>query len=181
MRERLSTLIDGARSLDGLEVERLDPLECADVLCDRSTLAVLLSRHERFALRRQSGSTPSRARQLRGLVDLYEDRMSREDCDEEGVEERAATLESHGDGPATLVAFPRFSRAQVLSMALNNAPVPAGITRHIISGGRALRVNLSLDCLSAELTLPQAIQALDGHLASLHPRHYQEPTVLFDS
>jgi hypothetical protein len=61
------------------------------------------------------------------------------------------------------------------------ALIPAGITRHVILCGRALRVNLPLELLDGSRTLEEANALLQDHLSGLQPRVYQEPTILFDS
>lgn len=106
--------------------------------------------------------------------------MVREDCEPESAEEHAKRLHESGGGPLTLLAFPLFSRSSVVAMAMQNTPIPAGITRHIVAGGRALRVNLPLEILSLG-SLDEANAALATHLESLQPRLYREPTILFDS
>ncbi|GAC1319465.1 MAG: hypothetical protein NVS2B16_16060 [Chloroflexota bacterium] len=177
----LSEFLPRAATIGGVEVARLHPLEAGDALRDASTLAVLLDRNERVVLRRQPNAGTARMDQLCALVALYEERMAREDCDPDAVEERATILQGQGDGPVTFVAFPTFLRSHVVAMATEGCLVPAGITRHIILGGRALRINLPLTVLDGSRSLSDANQAFERHLATLHPRHYEEPTVLFDS
>lgn len=172
-------LLGGAKNIPGVEVEVLSPLAAPDALAETSTLAVLLDKKEHYLLRRTS-ETPLRSHQLRQLVDLYEERMVREDCDPEGTEEHAKRLHKSAGHPVALLAFPPISRARVVAMAMQDTPIPAGITRHIVVGGRALRVNLPLEILSLE-TLDAANTALAAHLQGLHPRLYREPTILFDS
>jgi hypothetical protein len=64
---------------------------------------------------------------------------------------------------------------------MGNALIPAGITRHIILSGRALRVNLPLEYLGGTQSAEEANGALQRHLRALAPRTYTEPTILFDS
>ena len=178
----LPELLSHAELIPGVDVESLPPLATADALLSGDTLAVLLDRRERFALvrTRQPGSlrVSSRADQLRHLVDIYEEGLSRVDCDPDGVEERAHGLWAH---TGVLVAFPPFSRSQVVAIAVGGALIPAGITRHVILGGRALRVNVPLDLLSGSLDLEASDKQLREHLSALQPRLYTEPTILYDS
>jgi hypothetical protein len=116
---------------------------------------------------------------LRTFVDLYEHSLTRVDCNHRAIEDQARAQAAGGE-PVALIAFPPITRGQVVGMAMEDLRIPAGITRHIILGGRALRVNLPLDVL-ALTDLDRANEALAHHLAVLHPRVYQEPTVLFDS
>jgi hypothetical protein len=114
------------------------------------------------------------------LVNLYEAEMDRLDCNADEVEARAHNFTRDHESRA-LIAFPRFSRSQVVSMAMEDALIPAGITRHIILSGRALRVNLPLEYLEGSLSAREAERALQVHLSRLTPRTYTEPTILFDS
>jgi hypothetical protein len=176
----LIDIVQGAGAIRGVEITPLAPLEACDALQTSTTLAVLLGRTERHRLSHRSDSGTSRADQLRQLIDLYERHMTRLDCDHDEIEERALALSVQVDGP-TLVAFPPFTRSQVVTMALHGTLIPAGITRHIIPGGRALRVNAPLALLSDKYSLEQANQELKTHLSLLQPRRYEEPTILFDS
>lgn len=177
--ESTEELLAGAERIAGIEIEPLPPLAAADALGESSTLAVILDQKYRYLLRRATDA-PARAIQLRQLVDLYEERMVREDCDPEGAEEYAKRLQHSAGHPVALLAFPPFSRSRVVGMAMQQTPIPAGITRHVVLGGRALRVNLPLSVLSLA-TIEEANAALQEHLGSLHPRLYREPTILFDS
>jgi hypothetical protein len=175
-RVALGQLASSARTLPDIAVHRIGELGATDALREPGVLAVLLGHDEQYAVVRapESGSWPA---QLRRLVDLYEDTLTRVDCSAEDVEERAQSLPSG----ASLVAFPRFSRSQVVTMAMRGSLIPAGITRHVILAGRALRVNIPLELLSGEQSVEQANAALRRHLDKLQPRVYSEPTVLFDS
>jgi hypothetical protein len=175
----IEDLLAVARTLPGIEVVPLAPLGAPDALAESTTLALLLQGNRRFALVRADTAVP-RPRQLRLLVDSYEHMMSREDCDPEAVEEHAIRLASAREDPATLVAFPAFTRSQVVDMAMNARTIPAGITRHVIHSGRILRVNVPLDLLAGD-DLAAANQRLRAHLQTLQPRMYREPTILYDS
>jgi hypothetical protein len=140
---------------------------------------VLLGPHRRYTVTLPPDDASQRIEALRSFVDLYERSMTRVDCDHGAIEERARAHAADG-GPTTLIAFPPITRGQVVAMAMEGLRIPAGISRHIILGGRALRVNLPLDVLALP-DVEHADEALAHHLAVLHPRVYQEPTILFDS
>jgi hypothetical protein len=199
-RVRLTEILDGAAAISGVIVSTLSPLEVQDALAMPGTLAVLLDGRQRYVLTRdpsrsQDPQGTARADQLCHLVELYEDRMARVDCDPENVEERVRSVLASGpagdDAASVLVAFPRFSRSQVVVMAMESTLIPAGITRHVIQHGRALRVNLPLELLAGATTsgrpaastdgLEGANRALQRHLSRLQPRFYREPTILYDS
>jgi hypothetical protein len=172
----IDELIIGTRAIPHVAVHPVAELGASDALRVPGTIALLLSSNVQYGVSRLPGAGSSTA-QLREFVDLYEARMTRVDCSPEDVEERAQSLTAG----VTLVAFPGFSRSQVVTMALKGSLIPAGITRHVILAGRALRVNLPLDLLSGSLDVDAASAALDRHLAGLQPRLYREPTILFDS
>jgi hypothetical protein len=173
---RADDLAARAGGLPGVTATSLSPLASQDALSAPDTLAAILDPHRRFVMRLETDTGRERVASLRAFVDLYEQRMTRVDCEVDAVEERARSL----SGGQCLIAFPPVTRGQVVAMALDGTRIPAGITRHVILGGRALRVNLPLEVLA----LPDeahANEALARHLAVLHPRVYGEPTVLFDS
>ncbi|HZS94367.1 MAG TPA: ParB N-terminal domain-containing protein [Chloroflexota bacterium] len=173
----IDAIVERAGQIPGITIEVLPPLAAVDALHDSGTLAVLLDAHNRYLLLHDMAS--NRAEQLRDLVSFYENRMAREDCTPQSIEEQAKTLAAAGE-PVTLVGFPRFTRAQVVGMAINRTPIPAGITRHTINTGRALRINLPLNVLHGADDV-EANDILQHHLESLNPRVYREPTILFDS
>ena len=175
----LAGVLDGARSLPGHIVMPIPPLAVSDVLASPTTLSVLLDGRQRFASIHEGGPALSRVDALRRFVDLYERDMVRVDCDADTVEEQAHRLTVGSS--RVLVAFPAFTRSQVVSMAMSGTLIPAGITRHVIRCGRALRVNLPLSLLEGALTVDEANAALQRHVATLQPRLYQEPTILYDS
>lgn len=172
----VTEILSGASSIPDVIVRPVAQLGVPDILREPLTLAVVLNGEEQHALIRLPTATSS-TEQLRRLVDLYEGHLTRVDCRPDEVEQHAQSYDEN----RTLIAFPGFSRSQVVTMAMRGAFIPAGITRHIILAGRALRVNLPLDLLSGSLDLPEANAALRSHLSRLQPRVYREPTVLFDS
>lgn len=177
----LGVVAGRAAKIPGVAVAPIAELGASDALAAPSTVAVMLSKDRIAAVTRTAEYPHSRAEQLRALVDLYEHQMTRVDCDPANVEELAQTLCDPAGGGMTLIAFPAISRSQVATMAMRNALIPAGITRHVISGGRALRVNVELEMLRATGSLAEAQQKLERHLARLQPRLYREPTILYDS
>lgn len=170
-----ATLLRSVAGIPDVVVEPVPPLDSADALRQAGTVAVVLDGERIAAVSLRPGHTHSRAGVLRRFVELYEPRLTRVDCDPDVLEERARQL-----GRGVLVAFPEFTRSQVVTMATRGLLIPAGITRHIIVSGRALRVNLPLDVLRAP-SLEEARAALQAHVAGLHPRTYRETTILFDS
>lgn len=173
----MSDILRQVEGLTGAEVVSLPPLSMVDALANSATVAVLADNHMQVALTRPLDSRDSRADILRRTVDIYEDKMVRVDCEPDDVESRAQSIGTH----STLVAYPRLTRSGVVTMAMRGMAIPAGITRHVILCGRALRINLPLDILSDALDVDGANEALQAHLATLGPRLYREPTILYDS
>ncbi len=173
----LELLVERAGEIPGVVASELPELAAGDALRSSTTLAVILDENSQFELRRLRDPAVSRADQLRQLVDIYEEGLVRVDCSADEVEERAQSLMSSTAGARSLIAFPAFSRSQVVTMAKRPALIPAGITRHIIRAGRALRVNVPIEMLD----MPDADAVLRRHLQTLQPRLYREPTILFDS
>jgi hypothetical protein len=92
-------------------------------------------------------------------------------------------LREEYDRIGALVVFPRFTKEQILALALLPAKLPTGITRHLIPH-RALRVNLPLELLRGSGSLEDRNAALGAliheRLLAHRVRVYPEPTVLFD-
>ncbi len=174
-------LVNRARDIPGVAVGPIAELGAADALASPSTVAVLLSTDRMAAVTRVEEYPHSRAEQLRALVDMYEHGMTRVDSDPASVEELAQSVCESSAGQVTLVSFPTITRSQVVTMALRNVLIPAGITRHVILEGRALRVNVPLEMLRDTRSLEDARTSLDRHLDTLQPRLYREPTILYDS
>lgn len=84
---------------------------------------------------------------------------------------------------SALVLFPRFTPSEVIHCARNQSKLPAGISRHKVSG-RALGLNVPLDIL----TSPQSTEEKNDWLNELVSRRqqhnrvrlYAEPTLVFD-
>ncbi|HEY8685426.1 MAG TPA: hypothetical protein VIO57_07455 [Chloroflexota bacterium] len=167
--------------IPGVAVEPIAELGAADALAMHSTVAVLLGKDRIAALTRVEEYPHSRAEQLRALVDLYQHSMTRVDGDPTNIEELAQSMCESPSGELTLVAFPPITRSQVVTMAMRGVLIPAGITRHVILEGRALRVNVPLEMLRDTGSLDDAREALERHLSGLQPRLYREPTILYDS
>lgn len=91
---------------------------------------------------------------------------------------------THGTEVAALVVFPRFTPADIVSLAMMDHKLPTGITRHIIPM-RALRVDYDLARLAdttRSLAQKQADlrQILHDRLNRRRIRAYHESTVLYD-
>lgn len=83
----------------------------------------------------------------------------------------------------TLIIYPSFTKTDIVEFARARDKLPTGITRHVIPG-RALRLNLSLDALSASGDLAEKNRWLGElirqKLLDNRVRYYPEATFLFD-
>ena len=121
----------------------------------------------------------ARAGQLNALVDAYRyrGRIYRVNTDQ---------LDQHlpyYQDVAGLIVFPRYSPAEIIELARNDARLPAGITRHVIPR-RALRLNIPLEKLAEVGPLQEKnlwLAAWMRHkLTNKEIRYYAESTWLFD-
>ncbi len=124
-------------------------------------------------------SLQEQAALLNQVVDLYKRpaRIYRLKTDD--VEQQR----EYYDDIAALVVFPAFSPADIVTLAVNHAKLPTGVTRHIIPG-RALRTNVPLSILVDDKPVEEKNAWLHDMIrAKLNRkeiRYYQESTFLFD-
>lgn len=171
-------LLEQTRTISGVRVTTIPALESLQALSAPGVLAVVVDSEEIAAVTLQQGHQGSLTQVLRQFVDIYEHVLTRVDCEPDELEERAREATPAGQG--VLIAFPPFTRSQVITMATRGLLIPAGITRHVTVAGRALRVNLALDVLRSG-SIDEAQSRLRAHLHTLQPRVYRETTILYDS
>jgi len=108
------------------------------------------------------------------LPDNLVDRISYDDFD---------ALENHYRKFTGLIIYPRFSKEEIIQIALNHHKLPTGITRHIIPK-RALHVNLPLSMLrftdEQEEVENFLMDFIDQKIKNKAIRFYTESTFLFD-
>jgi hypothetical protein len=134
----------------------------------------------------------SRVELMNEVVRTYEGRIERDSLEPEqgGWRKQINGLFEKHDDCNIIIAFPRFTPRQVVQIASKLAAaenteteikIPPGITRHIISEGRALRINYPLSVLKAEgMSLEAKNEILKEFLRKKKPRHYEEPTFMYD-
>jgi hypothetical protein len=133
-----------------------------------------------------------RVRLMNEVVRTYERRIERDHLEPEKGEWKRqinGLFEKH-EGCNIIVAFPRFTPEQVVQIAArlasgenseNAIKIPSGVTRHIVLEGRALRINFPLSVLKAEeMSLETKNELLKEFLSEKKPRHYEEPTFIYD-
>jgi len=128
---------------------------------------------------RQGPDLRSQVIYLNRIVAVYRGRVEIYRVDAEHIRNLA-----HDDRrPTALIAFPRYTKEEVVSLTLADVKLPAGITRHLI-GGRALRINLGLELLRSDLSLKskntQLRDIIRQKILDRKVRFYREPTFLFD-
>jgi len=84
---------------------------------------------------------------------------------------------------AVIVEFPTLTVDDVMTAAIGNDPLPAGITRFVVPE-RALRLNMPLDVLAADRSVAEKQIALDELLEERaragRIRRYEEPVFILD-
>lgn len=145
----------------------------------RKILAYLKFTDGRSAGLRCSDDLAEQARALNEVVRSYEAKVELYRVSSTNLEQLVADPKRL----AAVMVFPVYKPDEIIQLALSGARVPMGITRHIIPG-RALRVNLPLDILEKEQTLPEKNAWLDAWLQekmrNRNVRYYPEPVFLFD-
>jgi hypothetical protein len=79
------------------------------------------------------------------------------------------------------VVFALLRKADVITLVVElGMTLPAGLTRHILSCGRVLNVNVPLTLLQANLPAPEKTARLRARLAGQGYRVYAEPTLVYE-
>ena len=171
MRERV------ARRL-GLEVVPVSgPAEAEDRLARRGGVAGIVDGQGAAVV--GLGADPiAHAGLLVDLVGLYAGTDAIHRIDREDLK---ALRAEHGQG--TLVIFPPIDKADILHLVAGGGRLPAGITRHLVSG-RVLRLNVPLEWLQSPETVAAKQRRLDAMAEARWQAHgvryYSEATYLFD-
>jgi hypothetical protein len=189
---------DKASFLSQLQSKGIEPLpmdcnaarallsESEEVLC-----CLFFRDGDVFGVKGSSGFE-SRLNSMNEVVRTYEGKIERDHLEPEKGEWKSqinGLFEKHDDCNI-IVVFPRFTPRQIVQIASKSAAgenteneikLPPGITRHIISEGRALRINFPLSVLKAEgMSLETKNEMLKEFLRKNKPRHYEEPTFMYD-
>jgi hypothetical protein len=175
-RATLDFTLDG---LDGLVREPGDLLHARAALARRDVLASVVFADGQVELLRAGGDLRARTAVLNAIVDGYKGcaKIYRTTTD------RVAEVRELYRELTAIVVFPHYDPAEILDLARDGIPLPAGITRHIIPR-RALRLNYPLERLAGAHSLAEKNAELQEwlreRLAAKGVRYYAEPTVLFD-
>ncbi len=166
-------------ALTGLIVEPTDLAHARAELARREALAFVAYPGHGCCTIRGAGTLHERVGQLNDMVDMYRagGRIFRVATD------RLEALMPHYDDVTALVVFARHDPSEIVELARIGAPLPAGITRHVIQ-----RRALHLDMPVALLREPGSLAGKNAWLAEWmkrkvehkQVRFYQESTFMFD-
>jgi L-serine kinase (ATP) / ParB family transcriptional regulator, heme-responsive regulator len=172
-------LLTGIRQLRGIELQEMDARHAEGALAVRHLLCYLILRDHSVWGVKAEGDLSAQTRVLNGIVSIY---WGRAELYRVVTTELNLLLREYPDLIA-LVVFPRYTPAEVSHLALNNAKLPMGITRHLV-GGRALNVSLDLRMLASDESLAEKNAWLQEWLLSkIHTRKvrfYGEPLFVFE-
>ena len=151
-----------------------------DLLARREILCAITTTHDgRTWAVRQGTDLRSQVLHLNRIVAFYRGRVEIYRVDADHIR----NLTQDDRHPTALIAFPHYTKEEVVALTLADVKLPAGITRHLISG-RALRVNLGLEILRSDMPLKSKNAWLRGvirqKVLDKKVRFYREPTFLFD-
>lgn len=151
------------------------------VRCDQAAAAVLFRDGRAFALLSGMGLA-DRVEAMQQLIDAESGPVVREAMPQADVlTVMCDLLTTHVDVEACIV-FAALSKADVITLASNmKALLPSGITRHIVSCGRVLNVNVPLALLRSDLPGEEKTRQLTEMLAQRRQRLYTEPIVAYES
>jgi hypothetical protein len=148
-------------------------------LRNRSISAILCSPPGEVCVLGQGGNLAAEAADLRKLVSIYSGRSAIHRVKTGSL----AELLPYYDNVAALIRFPRYTPADIITLAHDGNKLPTGITRHVIPR-RALRVNLPISILMDNRSTAEKQHRLKewikDKLAKRQVRYYQESTFLFD-
>lgn len=174
-------LLDQVRDIGGdlrlveMTVDKIDDLLTRrEILCAITTMG-----DARTWAVRQGPDLHSQVIYLNRIVAVYRGKVEIYRVDAEHIR----NLARDDRRPTALIAFPRYTKEEVVSLTLADVKLPAGITRHLI-GGRALRINLGLELLRSDMSLKsknlQLRDIIRQKILDRKVRFYREPTFLFD-
>lgn len=165
--------------VEGVDILPTNVEEARRLLEGREVLCYVIFSQEHVQAIKGPRDLEGQASLLQRVVDTYQGRGEVRRLADSTSEE--AFRGYHGR--AALVAFPRYRPSEIIHLASNQARLPAGITRFLISG-RVLHLNISLELLGADITLEEKNDRLrrlvEGRVDSGAVRLYHEPVYLLD-
>jgi hypothetical protein len=170
-------IVHALRQIDGVRMYAIDH---ATALCDlraRALLCAALAENGTAWALHADGSLLDHARLLDTIFRTYAGRATIQRLpDDQSL--TPARLPSN----TAMMAFARYTKADLLELTAAGGILPAGITRHIIPG-RVLRLHVPLKELRHGTFAEQSAWFnawIAARIAGQHARFYHEPTWLFD-
>jgi hypothetical protein len=175
----LATLAD----VEGVTLQPVDADSACRMLGTRAIVACVVMRNGQwFAVLCDDESQPDNNRRASLLCQLVAEYRGKTEV-HRTVEVELPTLIKEYPHLTAVIVFPSFTPAELSQLAVDNAKLPMGITRHIVAG-RALGLDIPLDLLTGS----QSLEAKNAWLNDLimkrlqanKVRLYQEPVFVFD-
>lgn len=174
-----ASLLEGLREVPGSLFHPCQPDDLESFL-ETGGAALGIWTHKAGTHRLENVREPEeRVRLINHVVGLYRDRAEVHRT----VERDVHTLRFQYPDLSAVLFFPFFQPADVLRIALNNAKLPMGITRHVIVD-RVLGLNVPLALLAHSSSQEEMDLSLknmmEKRIRDHAVRHYEEPTWVFD-
>lgn len=125
------------------------------------------------------GSLLDKIKVLNEIVDYYSKDIVRGVLPDSPTKDDIKNLFKEHLRHKQIIAFPTFTRHQILKVVRKGGLFPAGITRHVIKK-RCLNVNLPLRELKNKLSIATKNRHLEEILRTRKVRLYEEPTIYFE-
>lgn len=172
-------LVARVRAIPGVQIVEMDAHHAESALAVRQLLCYFVLRDRTVWGIRGGDELSEQTELLNRVVNIYRGHATLYRV----VTTQLDLLLSEYPEMMALVVFPRYAPAEVIHLALNNAKVPMGITRHLI-GGRVLNVTLDLQILASEDSLEDKNkwlgQWLNQKVHARQVRFYGEPVFFFE-
>lgn len=173
-------LFRAVRGIPGLTLEEGNLLQARILLTARRCLGYLICPEGEVYIMRGGESLLQEVHLLNQVVHLYKGLGKIYRIKTDNLHEQ----EQYYDEIAALMVFPRFTPADIVTLAGMDEKLPTGITRHVIPQ-RALRLNYDLrELANRERTVGEKNDELMTYirerLQARRIRVYQESTVLYD-
>lgn len=177
----LTTLQQAIASWPAQQIESITPAEAPTVLARERCVAVIVPTDGTVLALYSGMGLLDRVTAMRQLVATYGMPPVREALPEGAPVPGVQTLLARTPQATAAVMFGPLRKADVITLALDlGMPMPAGVTRHLLHGGRLLHVNAPLALLRAEMPVAEKAARLRATLARQQCRVYAEKTIVYE-
>lgn len=142
-------------------------------------LCTLVCRDKSVYLISTNGKLTQKIKMLDKVVNYYRKKIVRDVLPTVSAYSNIDILFKEHTDCQLMVAFPTFTRHQIVEVVKNGQLFPPGITRHIIKR-RCLNLNLPLSMFEKKYSLAQQNKRLEDLLLRRKFRVYEEPTIYFE-